>query len=338
MSKQNTFKKIAVFRALQLGDMLCSIPAIKALKEKFPEAEIDLIGLPWAKDFVNRFPHYFNGFIPFPGFPGLPEQGYDPFLVADFILEMNKKKYDLIIQMQGNGSVINPLIALLGAKEIVGYFESDKYMPSSGFIPYPEHCHEIERHLTLIKSLGIDCCDTSLEFPVLESELNQFQNLKKEFNLQERKYVCIHPGARDIKRRWKSEYFSKIAEEIAGYGFKLVFTGTESERKIIENVILKLRSEYVNLCGKTNIGTISLLIKEAFMLFSNDTGVSHIATAVKTPSVVLFLTSDPMRWAPMNKQLHRIIMPKETNNYNIVSLMTKQLINELKKSETINKS
>ena len=71
------YQKIAVLRALQLGDLLCAIPAIRALRHAYPHTEITLLGLPWAKSLVERFPNYFNRFILFPGYPGLPEQTYD---------------------------------------------------------------------------------------------------------------------------------------------------------------------------------------------------------------------------------------------------------------------
>src|ERR1044072_6454343 len=69
-------KKIAVFRALHLADLICSIPAIRALRSAYPKAEITLLGLPWASSFTKRFSQYFDRFSYFPGYSGLLQQEY----------------------------------------------------------------------------------------------------------------------------------------------------------------------------------------------------------------------------------------------------------------------
>ncbi|RYE29846.1 MAG: LPS biosynthesis glycosyltransferase, partial [Sphingobacteriaceae bacterium] len=97
-------KKIVVFRALQLGDLLCSIPAFRALRTTYPEAKITLVGLPWAESLLTRFSDYFDAFIAFPGYPGLPEQEINPQKITAFLQEIQAQNFDLALQMQGNGS------------------------------------------------------------------------------------------------------------------------------------------------------------------------------------------------------------------------------------------
>ena len=63
--KPAEIKSIAIFRALQLGDILCSIPAIRAIRRAYPDAQISFIGLSSSKAIISRFPQIFNDFISF---------------------------------------------------------------------------------------------------------------------------------------------------------------------------------------------------------------------------------------------------------------------------------
>ncbi|HET9942352.1 MAG TPA: LPS biosynthesis glycosyltransferase, partial [Terriglobia bacterium] len=141
---------------MQLGDLLCSVPAFRALRAAFPKARITLIGLPWAKAFVQRFTHYLDEFIEFPGYPGLPEQDTDFGRLATFLEYMRARRFDWLIQMQGDGSYVNDLVRLCGARERMGFaLPSADGSDLSGFLPYPSDCPEIHRHLRLMEFIGV---------------------------------------------------------------------------------------------------------------------------------------------------------------------------------------
>jgi ADP-heptose:LPS heptosyltransferase len=64
----------------------------------------------------------------------------------------------------------------------------------------------------------------------------------------------------------------------------------------------------VNLAGQTTLGELAALVKGACLVVCNDTGVSHMAAALRVPSIVLFSASEPERWAPANRELHRSVL------------------------------
>lgn len=320
-------RKVAILRALQLGDMLCAIPAIRAFKKANPQVALTLIGLPWAKSFVKRFSNYFSAFIPFPGAPGLPEQPFKANLFIDYLKATDAEKFDLILQMHGNGIVTNTIAAMTGAQRMAGYYQPGHYCPDKIlFMPYPDGTSEIKRHLRLMEFLNIPLQGDDLEFPVCPEEEMEFEALCTTFQLQPQQYVCIHPGARDVKRWWPPQKFAQVADNLAKKGYTIVFTGTEGERAVVEAVIQMLDFPVINLTGKTGLGILALLIKNAKLLIANDTGVSHIANAVKTPSVIIFLASDPQRWAPTDRERHHIILPEESENINYVIASAQQAL------------
>ncbi|MBA2762635.1 MAG: glycosyltransferase family 9 protein [Segetibacter sp.] len=323
--QEQNIKKIVLFRALQLGDLLCSIPAIRALRNGFPDAEITLVCLPWAKFLAERFPNYFNSFISFPGYPGLPEQTFNAKDFTSFIHNIQNQKYDLSIQLHGNGTIANPLVGLFDAKLKAGFYKQGHYQPDpSYFIDYPSQLPEVLRHIKLMEHLGLKIDDRQMEFPLIEKDYNDLE--EAGLGLYQGKYVCIHPGSRGEERRWSPEYFAALADYCIERGFKVVVTGTKDEAAIVENVINRMKNQPINAAGKTTLGAIGVLIKNAFALVSNCTGVSHIASALKIRSIVISLDGEPERWAPLNKELHTTIDWTTTNDFNAVLKVAEELL------------
>ncbi len=115
-------RRIAIFRALQLGDLLLAVPALRAIREQFPDAEITLIGLPWAASFVQRFHRYVDRFVEFGGYPGIDEVETTPERIREFLAEQRNYAYDLVIQMHGSGKTSNACVLAMGGRVTVGYY------------------------------------------------------------------------------------------------------------------------------------------------------------------------------------------------------------------------
>ncbi|CAA9533155.1 MAG: ADP-heptose--lipooligosaccharide heptosyltransferase II [uncultured Segetibacter sp.] len=316
LSRMDT-KKIVIFRALQLGDLLCAIPAIRALHKTYPAAEITLVGLPWAKMLTQRFDKYFHSFISFPGYPGLPEQAPDFRSYPDFLKNVQQQNFDLALQMQGKGAITNPLVQLFAAKKTAGFYKTGNYCPDKElFIPYPDRVHEIKRHLRLMEHLGVKSDSTDLEFPVTAEDEEDFE--KAQLPVQPGEYIIIHPGARSETRQWSPENFGAAADYCIKKGLRAVITGTKDEKEIVQKVLKSMRHKAIDATGKTTLGAVAVLIKNAHGLISNCTGVAHIAAALRTKSIVLTLHQEHGRWEPLNKTLHRAIGWTTNADYNDV--------------------
>lgn len=300
-------RKIAVFRALQLGDMLCAVPALRALRAAAPLSDITLVGLPWATSFVKRFSKYINHLLVFPGFPGLPETPLHLPAVPNFLGEAHRQRFDLALQLHGSGTISNPLTMLFGAECSAGFYVPGEYCPSPlHFLPWDEREHEILRGVRLMEFLGVPAQGTHLEFPLADADYRALQRSHLSVPAPG-SYACVHPGARLPSRRWAPQRFAEVADRLALQGMKIVLTGAPEEAELVQAVQHAMRMPALDLCGRTELGALAALIAQARLVIANDTGISHVAAAVGTPSVIVSCGSDPGRWAPLDHMRHRVL-------------------------------
>jgi ADP-heptose:LPS heptosyltransferase len=298
-----------VLRGLALGDMLCAVPALRALRAALPKTHIVLIGLPWAREFVGRYGNYLNGFLEFPGFPGLKERIPNLGQIPGFLRTAQQARFDLAIQMHGSGILTNSVTALLGARQMAGFYQPGHWCPDSErFLLYPDQEPEVRRPLRLLEFLGIPLCGEALEFPVGEADHESLRAIPQARRLSPGTYVCIHPGASVAARRWRPEGFAAVADSLVQNGLKVVITGSLAEAELAESVRRQMKMTAICLAGRTSLGALAALLSGARLVVCNDTGVSHLAAALRVPSVITVLSSDPRRWAPQDAHRHRIVI------------------------------
>lgn len=294
--------KIALLRALQLGDLLCWIPALRAIRGAYPQARIALVGLPWARELAMRFSRYLDGFVEFPGFPGMPERSPDVAAIPGFFNQVSRERFDLVLQMHGSGELSNPLAVLMGGALTAGFYRPGHYRPDpQRFFPWRDDEHEVLRWLRLVRNLGIEPRGAHLEFPLAERDRADWRALRLG------DYAVLHPGSQLPSRRWPAERFAELGDALAAEGLQVVLTGTASEKFLNDQVTRMMREPAIDLAGRTTLGSLAAVIAKARILVCNDTGVSHIAAALRTPSVVIACGSDAKRWAPLDRELHRVI-------------------------------
>lgn len=299
-------RRVAVFRALHLGDMLCALPALRALRAALPNASITLVGLPWARELPERFDAYLDDFLPFPGFAGLPEQKQgEAAALVSFVAEAKARRFDLAIQLHGDGRITNQVVAMLGARTVAGFSPRGE-RPAENFLPYPEKGPEIHRLLELVRFVGAPPQGDALEFPIRPADRAELAAFEATARLPRGGYICLHPGARARERRWPPEAFAAVGDALhAASGLPVVVTGSGEESALVAAVRERMHAPSIDAALPISAGALAALLSKARLLVCSDTGVAHLAAALRLPSVVIYRASDMARWAPLDRRLHR---------------------------------
>lgn len=303
-------RRIAVFRALQLGDMLCAVPALRALRAAAPHAHITLIGLPWAAQFQQRYADLLDDFVIFPGGESFPEAGPgSPAATRSFYADMRARRFDIAIALHGSGPQSTDVVRQFGARHVFGF--QPEGAPArhahATLLPWPTQLQEAQRLMALLTHMGAPAMATTPDFPLACTDYAEALTLLRHHALDRDRLVCLHPGARMPTRRWWAERFAAVADTLIVSGFHVVYTGAQSEAELVEQVRGQMRHRVPSVAGQTSLGGLAALLRLARLVICNDTGVSHVAAAVRAPSIVIACGSDVARWAPADRTLHRVL-------------------------------
>ena len=295
-------RRIALVRLrVGLGDLLCGMPALGALRAARPDVRVTLITWPRMAPVVDRMGNLVDELLPFPGADGIPDGARDPAGWAPFRAAAHARRFDLALQVYGDRPAANHVTASLGAR-VVGGFAPTGWRPPAGtealHLRYPVDLHEVERHLRLFERLGLPRGDRPrMAFPVTPADEAEHARLLERCGLVPGRYAVLHPGASSPTRRWPVERYATVGDALAADGLDVVVTGVPAEGAISAALVAAMRSPATDLTGATSLGGLAALLRDSAVLVGNDTGTAHLAAAVGARSVTVFLPGDPVRWA-----------------------------------------
>jgi ADP-heptose:LPS heptosyltransferase len=118
-------------------------------------------------------------------------------------------------------------------------------------------------------------------------------------------FAVLHPGAGASRRRWPPERFAAVGDALAALGMRVIVSGTDSERLIVDAVCRSMRAPAVNSCASLSLGGLVGLLSRSEVVVSNDSGPLHLAAAVGTPTVGIYWVGNLITAAPLTRARHR---------------------------------
>ncbi|MCU1268315.1 MAG: hypothetical protein JWM21_4633 [Acidobacteria bacterium] len=297
----------------QLGDVVLSLPALRAIRERFPQAKITVaVGKPGA-EVVNLSGYTSTTLVvdrvALRDGPKLVSLGK----ILNFVKKVRQQKFDFVIDLHSL-SETNLLGFLSGAPKRLYSRRPGRSLDFLGnFSPRPpvenDHRtrHLIDRYLDVLGPLGVTNAERRPRLPTRSSDDNFIDKLlKKEKADAGSPLIGLFPGAGHNSRRWPLEKFAELAEYLVrNDGVRpIVFAGPE-ERPLIPQM-KRLFPKSTIILDKLTIPQLAAAQARLAVLVSNDTGPMHIAAAVGTPVVLLLDRRAPESYIPLGDQ-HRVI-------------------------------
>ncbi len=289
-------RTVLALRALGLGDALTGVPALRGLRRAFPGAHL-VLACPRSVGELLREHAVVDDVL---DVSGLAPLAPDALLQAvrrasPELRERLERAVDVGMNLHGDGPQSAAALAALGPAVTVA--PASTVVP--GGLPLDPDAHEVDRWCALVRSAGGPCGREDLVLPALARR-------QEEASSQER-VVVLHPGAASGSRRWPADRWAALAQRLVAGGDRVVVTGTASEAALCAAVTARAGEDR---CGRLDLRALTETVAGAALLVCGDTGVAHVATAARTPSVLLFGPTPPSRWGPaIDHDRHVVLWP-----------------------------
>ena len=279
-----TPEKILIIRMSSIGDILLTTPVIRLLKHKFPASKIDFVIKKNFAQVLADHPQVDRFYI-------FDKHSENSSLRA-IKKEIRQQQYDLIVDLHNN---IRSRFLTLGSraklifhyrKGIVPRFFHVKFKLKFSKVIVPAY----QKYIKCLKLYGIEDDHQGLDFYV-HPKIEQQVRKKYGYFWQEDKLsiIGIVPGAQHPTKRWTSEGFSSVINYLVEKGkYQIILFGNQDDRKIAATLDLPSSSKILNSIGELSLREAGALMKCCDAVVTNDSGLMHLASALKKKVVAIF--------------------------------------------------
>jgi heptosyltransferase-2 len=274
------FGKILIIRLSSIGDIVLSTPLIRLLRNKFPSAQIDFVIKKEFAELLKFNPHLTN-LIEFDTGNGFKE-------LLRLKSRILKERYDLIVDIHNNLRSVF-LRTFSGArvlkvnKRVFKRFLLVKFKINL----YKNITPVAERYIETVSQLSIKNDNQGLELFVPKDIIDIAKD-KINFSNSDR-YIAIAPSAKHETKRWLPERFAEVGNRLSEkFNAKIILMGGKEDEQICKLIETMMKNKPINVCGKTSLLESAGILSLCEMLITNDSGLMHIGSAMKTKVVAIF--------------------------------------------------
>ncbi len=292
--------RLLLFKIGALGDVLLTTPLVRALRQRFPGAQINYLTGRWSAPALQNNPHISNLIE----FDDQIISHRNVLKLLSLAAGIRRKKYDVIFVLDP-GWQAGLLTSFFGSFR-VGFDRGGEGKFHHLTISFQSTQHDSEQYLALGNLVGARSNNTSLELFRTTDDESVAGHLLKDSS---RPCIALCPGGarnpyQDMpERRWPAAYYHELATKLEAVGFSVVILGNQADAGTARKVATQ-RS--LNLAGRTNLHQAAAVVSKCRAAVTHDQGLLHVAATTHTPTISLFGPTDPRRKRPLGEQ-HRVI-------------------------------
>jgi lipopolysaccharide heptosyltransferase II len=293
-------KRILCVRLDTLGDVLMTTPAIRALKGSSPGRDITLLTSSSGAEAGRLAPDVDQVLVyDAPWMKGMASP-LTPQADLKMVEALRHGAFDAAVIFTVYSQSALPAAMLCYLADIpqrLAHCRENPYQLLTHWVreTEPEMClrHEVRRQLDLVATVGAHTDEERLSIAIPEKVDTYVDELLGEIE-DHQPWVVVHPGATAASRRYPPEGFATVARRVVQeLGHGVVFTGTEPERGLIDQIRAEMGVPSRSLVGVLDVPALAAVLARASLLISNNTGTVHVAAAVGTPVVDLYALTNP---------------------------------------------